>query len=226
MTCTNCGATLESTATTCPVCGSAAPGAPGDPGNLDASAREATSGAASWQGAGASDTPPSSGGASSGGGAGYGGAGYGGAGYGGTTGGGASTPGGAAWQQPAAPHPSGLPSDIRGWGIGAHAASYLAFIGLPVVGPLLVWLIRRDHPFVDHHGKESLNFNLSVALYGLVLAVAAIPLGFLTLGIALVPIGLLGVVLGLVWLVLPVIGCVKASNGEGYRYPMTIRFVR
>lgn len=213
MTCNNCGASLESTATTCPVCGTAVAGDAGDAGDAGATGATGGPGASKQPGTPppAWETPNEAGAAAGGSEAWQAGP---------------QQQYGAAWQTAPAVHPSGLPSDVRGWGIGAHAAAYLAFIGLPIVGPLLVWLIRRDHPFVDHHGKESLNFNLSVALYGLVLGVAAIPVGLLTVGLGLIPIGALGVVLMLVWLVLPVVGCVKASNGEGYRYPMTIRFVR
>ncbi|MBS3942393.1 MAG: zinc ribbon domain-containing protein [Actinobacteria bacterium] len=215
MTCNNCGASLESTATTCPVCGTAV-GAPSaglsdttggdrpawETGAPGSTARDAGTGGAEY-GPGAGAPGPGAEGAWQG------------------------QPGYAAptWQVPAA-HPSGLPSDVRGWGAGAHASSFLAFIGLPVVGPLLVWLVKRDHPFVDHHGREALNFQLSVALYTIVGVLASVPIGLLTLGIGFIGIAVLGVALGIAWLVLPVVAAVKASNGEGYRYPMTIRFVR
>ncbi|MFA9429726.1 DUF4870 domain-containing protein [Egicoccus sp. AB-alg2] len=208
MTCQNCGASLESTATTCPVCGTAV--AAGPTAGQERPVWDSGTGEPAWQDAGRGPGELGAGAPT------------------GSTAGGWQQPGGpygAAWGQPQ-PHPSGLPGDIRGWGIGAHASAYLAFVGLPIIGPLLVWLLKREHPFVDHHGKESLNFNLSVALYGVILVVAAFPIGLLTVGIGLIPIGLLGAALGLLWLILPIVGCIKASNGEGYRYPMTIRFVR
>jgi uncharacterized Tic20 family protein len=139
-------------------------------------------------------------------------------------------PGGGrpTWQAPPAAHPSGLPSDARTWALAAHLSAYLgAWVALAFLGPLVVWLVKRDeHPFVDHHAKEALNFNLSFLIYGVIGAVIAVPLGILTLGIGLIPLVLAGLVLVVIWLLFPILAAVKASNGEGYRYPLTIRFVR
>jgi uncharacterized protein len=131
------------------------------------------------------------------------------------------------WGSAAAPHPSGLPSDVRNWGLAAHLSAYLgAWVGLAFLGPLVVWLVKRDdHPFIDHHGKEALNFNISVLLYGVIGVVIAIPVGLLTLGIGLIPLVIVGVALAVVWVVFPILAAIKAANGEGYRYPLTIRFV-
>jgi uncharacterized protein len=141
-------------------------------------------------------------------------------------------PGAPVWAQPQ-PHPSGLSSELRGWAIAAHLGGLV--IGLATaavfgfVGPLLVWLFKRDeHPFADHHAKESLNFQLTVLLVlvlSVALAIPALIFGVLTLGIGLVLLGVLAVVAAVAWVVLPIIGAVKASNGEGYRYPLTIRFI-
>jgi uncharacterized protein len=140
--------------------------------------------------------------------------------------------GAPGWAAPQ-PHPSGLSSELRGWAIAAHLGGLV--IGLSTaavfgfVGPLLVWLFKRDeHPFTDHHAKESLNFQLTVLLVlvlSVALAIPALIFGVLTLGIGLVLLGVLAVVAVVAWIVLPIIGAVKASNGEGYRYPLTIRFV-
>jgi len=279
VTCQHCGASIESTATTCPVCGSAVPAeastgegqgvldagtdAAADPSSGDAAPTDGGAGRAGDQAAGHGQGGYGHGGhrqeGYGQGGYGHGGHGQGGYGHGGhgqggygagpagdagpgTTGavwdqgtggaydpyggaGAAGLPPGGTWGQPQ-PHPSGLPSDVRGWGVAAHASAYLALIGLPVLGPLLVWLLKRDHPFVDHHGKEALNFNLSVLVYAVVLTVIAVPIGFVTFGIGLIPIGIVIAVIAVLWFVFPAVGAVKASNGEGYRYPMTIRFVR
>ncbi len=131
-----------------------------------------------------------------------------------------------AWRRPG-PHPSGLPSEARTWALGAHLAAYVgAWIFLAFVGPLVVWLIRREHhPFVDHHATEALNFNLSMLLYLVVGFVLAVPVGLLTIGLGLIPIGVAALALSLAWLILPIVAAVKASDGEGYRYPITIRFI-
>ena len=56
--------------------------------------------------------------------------------------------------------------DTRTWALAAHLSALLSlFIGFPFVGPLVVYLVKRDDPFVRRHAAEALNFNLSVFLY-------------------------------------------------------------
>ncbi len=218
MTCLTCGATLESDETMCPVC--AAPVATG----ASAAANRPTMSPPAG--------PPALG-AGSGGpdGSGAGGSDPGGPGAGGGAPGGAPA-GPAAWQQPT--HPSGLGSDVRGWGIAAHliglGGALLTVVTLGFLGPLVVWLLKREeHPFIDHHAKESLNFQLTTLLALVVATLAAIPvflLGFLTFGVLWLVAIIVVVAATVVWFVFPVIGAVKAANGEGYRYPVSIRFVR
>lgn len=125
--------------------------------------------------------------------------------------------------RPSVDHPSGIPSEYRTWGMLTHLSSFAgAMVALAFVGPLVMWLIKKDeHPFLDHHGKEALNFNLSLLLYGVIGIVAAI----LTIGLGFIivlPAALVGFV---VWVVCTIQGAIKANNGEGYRYPITIRFI-
>lgn len=92
-----------------------------------------------------------------------------------------------------------------------------------VLGPLVVWLVKRnDHPIIDAHGKEALNFQISILIYSWVLGVigaltAWILIGFLFLGLAFL-IAIAGVIFA-------IIAAVKVSNGETFRYPFTIRFL-
>lgn len=108
--------------------------------------------------------------------------------------------------------------DDRNWGILVHAA---AFTGLVVpfgniLGPLLIWLIKKeDSEFVDKNGKASLNFQLSWTIWILLAAVTI----FFMIGLILVPL------LGLAWLILVVLGTIRASDGGVYEYPLTIRFI-
>jgi uncharacterized protein len=139
----------------------------------------------------------------------------------------------AVWQQPPAPHPSGLSGELRGWGIGAHLAGLGAGLATAAifgwVGPLIVYLVKRDeHPFTDHHAKEALNFQLTVLIAILASAVLVVPaaiIGVLTLGIGLLVFGAIALAAVVAWFVLPILAAIKASNGEGYRYPLTIRFI-
>jgi hypothetical protein len=86
-----------------------------------------------------------------------------------------------------------------------------------VIGPLVVWLTRRDRdPFIDQAGREALNFGISIALYGAVVLVTALML----VGIPLLIVGVVA------WVVLASLAAVKASEGQAYRYPLTMRLVR
>ena len=91
----------------------------------------------------------------------------------------------------------------------------------------MVWLAKREsHPFVDAQGKEALNFNLSALLYIVVLFVFGFIFTFITLGFGaflFVPALIAAMA---AWVVLVIVAAVKASKGEVFRYPLTIRFVR
>lgn len=114
------------------------------------------------------------------------------------------------------------------WGMLCHLSALLGFLWFPLsslmplpfghlLGPLVFWLLKKnDYPFVDEQGKESLNFQLSMTIYGVLASMLILVLiGFFMI-----------VVLAVVDVVLVVIASVKASNGESYKYPFTIRFVK
>jgi uncharacterized protein len=80
-----------------------------------------------------------------------------------------------------------------------------------------VWLTRRDRdPFIDDTGREALNFGISIAIYGLVVLAAALML----VGIPLLIVGVIA------WVVLACLAAGKASQGQAYRYPLTLRLIR
>ncbi len=86
-----------------------------------------------------------------------------------------------------------------------------------IIGPLIVWMMNKDKSqFVDEQGKEAVNFQISMSIYALVCFI----LIFIGIGLILLPI------LGLVNLILIIIASIKASGGESYRYPMSIRLVK
>ena len=54
-------------------------------------------------------------------------------------------------------------SESKGWAAAAHI---LPLLGLPLVGPLIIWVIKHeDDPFVEEHAREALNFWISVFMY-------------------------------------------------------------
>lgn len=108
-------------------------------------------------------------------------------------------------------------AESRNWAVLGHLSAFIQFIGIPaVVGPLVVWLIRKDQDdYSTEQAKEALNFNISMMLW-LFLAGFAI---LILIGIVLLP------VLFVTWFVLVIIAAVRASDGRGYQYPLTIRFI-
>jgi uncharacterized Tic20 family protein len=112
------------------------------------------------------------------------------------------------------PHdPREVASDSRGW---AAAAQLVPFVGLSFVGPLIIWLIKRDEDaYVEYHAREALNFQISLLIYLIVSAI---------LIIILIGLVLLAVVAIYAFVVMIVAG-VKAATGSLFRYPLSIRFI-
>jgi len=93
-----------------------------------------------------------------------------------------------------------------------------------ILGPLVLWLIKRgDSSYLDRVGKEVLNFQISFSIYiSATLAVGTVLLIFLV-GILFY---LLAAAIWVVWIILMIVGAVKTSNGEEYKYPFTIRLLQ
>jgi len=110
-------------------------------------------------------------------------------------------------------------SQARTWDMLCHLSALAGYV-IPfgnVIGPVIIWQIKKtEFPSVDEHGKEAVNFQISVLIYTFV----SILLTFLLIGIPL----LVATVIGN--LVLIAIATIKANNGEAYRYPLTIRFIK
>ncbi len=112
----------------------------------------------------------------------------------------------------------------RRWAMFSHLAALVGLV-MPVigciVGPLVVWQIKKEEfPFVDEQGKEAVNFQILMSLYLLISAIIWIPLSFVCIGV------FIPVAISIVDLVFLLIAAVKANNGEHYRYPLTIRFIK
>ncbi len=110
--------------------------------------------------------------------------------------------------------------DSRMWAMFSHLAAF-ASVFIPiiggVVGPLVVWLIKKEEmPFVDDQGKESINFQITMAIGFFI----SFLLTFVVIGIPLL------LLLGLADLILIIIAAIKANDGVQYRYPFAIRFIK
>lgn len=85
-----------------------------------------------------------------------------------------------------------------------------------IIGPLVVWLIKRnDLEIVEEHGKEALNFQISMTIY----FVISLLLIFVIIGF------FLAVAVAIADIILVIIASIKASNGEAYKYPLTLRLI-
>lgn len=106
----------------------------------------------------------------------------------------------------------------RLWAMGCHFSALLFFV-IPllghIIGPLVIWLIKKENsPFVDYHGKEALNFQISTTIYGFVCTLLTI----VVIGVPLL------IALFIFWFIVMIIAAVKANDGHHYRYPLSIRF--
>lgn len=117
--------------------------------------------------------------------------------------------------------------DEQNWGSAAHWGAFVsAFVALAFLAPLLVMVVKGPQsPFVRRHAVESLNFQLSMLIYGAVGGVVAMILAFVTFGLALLVIIPVALALCVLWVVTVIHGSIKAGQGLDYRYPLTIRFV-
>lgn len=122
--------------------------------------------------------------------------------------------------------PAVTPANARGWEVACHLAGFSGYVitGIGwILGPLIVWLLKRSEiPSVDAHGKEALNFQISVLIY----ALAMLMIAFLTCGLGGFLLLPAGICLGVAQIVLMIIAAFKAANGELYRYPLTIRLIK
>src|SRR5438128_10652591 len=110
-------------------------------------------------------------------------------------------------------------SNVRSWNILCHASALFGvFLHFPghLLGPLIVWLAKRDDsPEIDAHGKESLNFQISMLVYNGIAAVFCLVLvGFAFLA-----------VLWVLNAVFVIVASIQASDRKLYRYPMTTRSI-
>lgn len=140
-----------------------------------------------------------------------------------------STPPAAPTQPPTAPQPGGLDDATRVWGAAAHLSAFAGawLLGLAFLGPLTVYLLgRHRHPSVAFHAREALNFNLTVLLVAVVGVLGGAFVAVVTLGLGLLALIPAALVVALGWLILVVVAGVRAWDGEPYRYPFSIRFVR
>jgi len=106
-----------------------------------------------------------------------------------------------------------ISKDARTWAMLCHLLAI--FTGF--IAPLVIWLIKKDEdPFIDSQGKESLNFQITVAIAMIISWL----LCFACIGVVLVP------AVAIVDIVFCILATIKVNSGQAYRYPVSIRFIK
>lgn len=131
----------------------------------------------------------------------------------------ASPPPDPSWTpayDPTRPHEV-VAADDRNWAVAAHLGSFVtAWFALGLIAPLVVLLVKGgSSPFVRRHAVESLNFQINALVYSVVFGL----LMFLLIGFVLLPL------YAIFYLVCVVLATIRASQGEEFRYPFTVRVI-
>jgi len=115
----------------------------------------------------------------------------------------------------------GLSKDERMWGMACHLSGAAIVTCIPfinVLAPFAVCMLKRgEYPFVDTEGKESVNFQITIAI-------AMVTAFMLTLLLRWFVLLLLAIIT--IDVVFVVIASMTASEGKSYRYPLPFRFVK
>ena len=109
--------------------------------------------------------------------------------------------------------------NTRMWAMILHFSVLAGFV-VPLGGliaPIVIWQIKKaDMPEIDAHGKMVVNFLISMLIYSII----AFLLTFVFIGIFLF------LALTVVGIVFPIIGGIKANNGELWQYPLIFNLVK
>ena len=102
------------------------------------------------------------------------------------------------------------PQAEKGWSIATHLLGIPFEFFAPVLGYLL---FNGKGPFISHHVRESLNF-------GITMLIAVVALAITIIGIILLWVP------PLIWLIFRIVAAYKTSQGEYFKYPLTLRFIK
>lgn len=109
--------------------------------------------------------------------------------------------------------------DQRQMGLFLHLSQLANVILFPVgiIVPIVLWQTNKEKmPALDAHGKMVVNWMISFTIYAIVsIILMFVLIGFLTI----IAVGIMGIVF-------PIIGGIKANNGELWEYPLTIKFLK
>jgi len=102
-----------------------------------------------------------------------------------------------------------------------HIGGIIPLYFLNLIVPLIIWLTKKDQsPFIKEQGREIVNFQISLSIYG----VALLVLGLTGVGLAIAVPG--GLILAIINIVSIIRGAIKASSGEKFLYPINLRLIK
>jgi uncharacterized Tic20 family protein len=107
----------------------------------------------------------------------------------------------------------------RQWGLFLHLSVLAGFV-VPIAGlvvPIVIWQLKKaELPGIDAHGKNVLNWIISAIIYAMV----GVILVFAVIGTPLL------IALGVIGVIFPIVAGIKANNGELWKYPLAITFLK
>ena len=122
-------------------------------------------------------------------------------------------------QEPIETSVAGSDKETNTWAMVLHLSVLASFL-LPlagVVAPIVIYLIKKDSlPGLKPHAFVVFNWLLSALIYGII-----------SLILTIVVIGALGLIaVAILTIIFPIIGGIKASDGEVWPYPLSIKFFK
>jgi uncharacterized protein len=110
-----------------------------------------------------------------------------------------------------------IETDVNQWGMFIHLSQFCGYL-VPLAGlivPIMLWQMKKkESEIIDQHGRIVLNWIITE----FILAIVFVILCFVVIGIPLL------IVLGVIGIIFPIVGAVKANNGEVWQYPCSIKF--
>lgn len=106
-----------------------------------------------------------------------------------------------------------LDNDSKNMAMFAH----MGFIVGGFLVPLIIWLTQREKsPYIDYHGKEALNWQLTMLIF--VIGGAILTIIFIGI-IVIIAAAICNLIFG-------IMAMIAASKGEYYKYPLNIRMIK
>lgn len=116
--------------------------------------------------------------------------------------------------------------ETRKWAMLCHLGGLASLVPFPTANillPLVIWLTKRDSdPYIDEQGREAVNFQITMFLYGVLVGIVVYLLKIILIGYLLVWLPLLVMIAQLGG---SIVGAIRAHDGENFRYPLILRFL-